>query len=538
MVGRSPARLAALGVAVLVVAGCGAPAATPAASAAPTVDASAPKRGGTLVVAIAKDPPTGNIDITSDVNGFFAFSPVYSSLVEIMPNGAVAPDLASSWTISPDGLRYEFKLSPAKFHDGKPVTSADVKYTMEQVAGKYAPKLTPLYRNVDRTETPNDSTFVFVLKSPSAVFLSSLAHQAAVVLPKHIYEGTDPRENPQNAKPIGSGPFKFKEWVKGDHITLERNPDYFKSPQPYFDQVTFRILPDAGSRVIAFQKGDVDILTGQLVARDQVGELKKIPGVQFNDQDDPPGEELLSFNTTGKILGDVKVRTALVTAIDRSAVVQKAFFGAGAEVPTTHIPVQLKLFHNAVPTLPARDVVKAGQLLDAAGYKVGADGTRFSLRLGYDATNDSDRRSAEVVADNLKDVAVRVNLAPVNSSVVAKQVYTDADFDMYTVSLTSNGDPELGIARFYVTSSIKVSFGNASRYSNPEVDQLFAQGASAVDLKGRQAAYAKIQEILGRDLPTLPLADYTNIDFARPDVGGIKESVGYPFFYIQRLWRK
>ena len=534
---RAAAALAALALVTTVCAGpVAAPAGSPAASAAASAT---PKKGGTLVAVIGRDPATGNMDITSDTNGFFAFTPVYSSLVEIGPNGQVTPDLAKSWTVSADGKRYEFKLNAAKFHDGRPVTSADVKYTAEEVAGKYAPKFTPSYKLVDRVEAPDASTVVFTLKQPSATFLQSLAHHSIVILPQHIYAGSDPRQNPQNSKPIGSGPFKFKEWVKGDHITLERNADYFKPDVPYFDQVIFRILPDAGSRAIAFQKGDIDTLTGQLVAREQVADLKKIAGVQVNDQDDPPGEELLQFNTTKKPFNDLKVRTAFVNAIDRAAVVERAFFGQGAEIPTTHIPKQLKLFHDTTVKLPTRDVAKAGSLLDEAGYPKGANGIRLTVKLAYDQTNDADKRSAEVVRDNLKDAAVQVELQPLDSAVVAKEVYTDANFDMWTVSVTSNGDPELGIARFYTTQSIKVSFGNASRYSNPEIDQAFAQGASTTDLKERQAAYKKVQEILARDLPTLPLADYENIDFARPDIGGVTQSpIGYPYFYIQRLWRK
>ncbi len=523
-------------IATLAVA-CGAPVTGPAASAA---SSGGPKRGGTLVHVIAVDPATGNLNLTSDVNAFFAFTPVYSSLIELRPSGTVAPDLAKSWTISSDGLRYEFKLNAAKFHDGSAVTSADVKYTAEEVAGKYSPKFTPAWKNVDRLETPDDSTIVFVLKKPSATFLQSLGHNGMVVLPKKIYAGTDPRENPQNAKPIGSGPFRFKEWVKGDHVALERNPDYFVSGLPYLDQVIYRVLPDAGSRAIAFQKGDVDTMTGQLVARDQAGELRKIPGVNVNDKDDPPGEELLQFNTTRKPFDNVNVRMAFAYTIDRAAVAERAFFGAGALAPTTHVPRQLTVFHDeSGGKLPERDVAKAASLLDGAGYPKGANGTRMTVKLAYDKTNDSDKRSAEVVRDNMKDVNVQVELEPLDAAVEPKQIYADAAFDMFTVSLTSNGDPELGIARFYITPSIKVTFGNASRYSNPEVDQLFTAGATTIDVSARKAAYAKIQQILARDVPTIPLVDYTNIDFARPEIGGVETApIGYPYFYPQRLYRK
>jgi peptide/nickel transport system substrate-binding protein len=508
---------------------------TPAAAAAEEPG----RRGGTFVGVVASDPQAGNRDTNTDLSSFYGFSPLYSALVHTNANREAVPDLAESWTISPDSKRYEFKLRQnAKFHDGTPVTSADVQYTVEQVVGKYNALAISIFKNIDHLETPDDHTFVMVLKQPVAVLMLSLAQQNMVILPKHIYDGSDPRTNPVNNTPIGSGPFKFKEWVKGDHISLVRADDYYVPGLPYLDAVTLRVIPDAGSRTIAFQKGEIDFLPGQLVAREQVPQLQSVPGVQIDDHSGPPGQELLFFNTTKKPLDDVRVRTALSMAIDHQAIVDRAFFGAGAKASTSHIEIDLGRFHNPSVKLPALDVASANQMLDAAGFARGSDGNRFSLGLSYAPGNDSDRRSAELVKDMLTQVGIAVQATPLDQAIISQQVFTDANFDMFTASVTSNNDPELGKARHYVSSSIGASYGNGSRYNNPDVDQLFLQAAQTIDLDARQTAYWKVQEILARDLPTLPLIDYANIDFHRPEIRGYGTTpLGFPYYRLDNVWR-
>jgi peptide/nickel transport system substrate-binding protein len=504
----------------------------------PTLEPGA-RRGGTFVGVVASDPQTGNRDTNTDLSSFYAFSPLYSALVHTNANREAVPDLAESWTISPDGKRYEFKLRQnATFHDGSPVTSADVQYTVEEVVGKYNALAITIFKNIDHLETPDDHTFVMVVKQPVAVLMLSLAQQNMVILPKRLYQGSDPRTNPTNNAPVGSGPFKFKEWVKGDHITLVRADSYYKSGLPYLDGVTVRVIPDAGSRTLAFQKGDIDFLPGQLVAREQVPQLQSVQGVQIDDHSGPPGQELLFFNTTKKPLDEVRVRTALSMAIDHQAIVERAFFGAGAKPSTSHIEIDLTRFHNPNVKLPALDVAGANQMLDTVGLSRAGGGARFSLGLSYSPGNDSDRRSAELVRDMLSEVGVTVELTPLDQAIITQQVFTDSNFDMFTASVTSNNDPELGKARHYVSSSIGASYGNGSRYSNPDVDQLFSQAAQTIDLDARQTAYYKVQEILARDLPTLPLIDYANIDFHRPEVSGFGTTpLGFPYYRMDNVWR-
>jgi peptide/nickel transport system substrate-binding protein len=521
---------------VLFLTAC-APAATGPASSATGGDT--PRKGGTFVGVITGDPQTGNRDTNTDLNTFYAFSPVFSSLVRVDATRTASPELAESWTVSPDEKTYTFKLRKnAKFHDGSPVTSADVKFTAEEVAGKYQAQAISIFKNVDRIDTPDDNTVVFVLKQPVAIFQLALGQQVMVILPKKIYQGSDPRTNPANSAPIGSGPFKFKEWVKGDHITLVRNDDYYIPGLPYLDQVIYRIIPDAGSRTVAFQKGDIDFLPGQYVAREQAKDLGSVAGVQIDDHSGPPGQELMFFNLTKKPLDDIKVRTAIVMALDQKAFVERAFFGSGAKVATSHIEIDLGAYHNPNVKLPAFDVAKANQALDDAGYKKGSDGTRFKLRIMYSPGNDSDRRSAELVRDQMVAIGISVQSTPLDQAVIAKQVFTDADFDLFNASVTSNNDPELGKSRHYVSGTIGASYGNGSRYRNAEVDQFFAQGAATSNVDRRKDAYWKVQEILARDLPTFPLVDYNNIDFARPEVRGFGATpLGFPYHRLDNVWR-
>lgn len=527
----------------LLLAACapgGGPAASPGVAPGGAAATEAPKRGGTFIGAISGDPQGGSRNTSTDLNTFYAFGPVYSALVYVDASREARPDLAESWKISDDEKTYTFKLRKnAKFHDGKPVTSADVKYTIQEVAGKFNAQAQPTFSRIDSIDTPDDHTLIFKLKQPLAVFLNSLSHQFMMVLPKHLYEGTDPKKNPANEKPIGSGPFKFQEWVKGDHLTLVRNDDYFLEGLPYLDRVVFRIIPDAGSRTIAFQKGEVDFLPGQLVAREQTKELSSVQGVQIDDDSGPPGQELLFFNTTKKPLDDVKVRTAIAMAIDQKAIVERAFFSSGAKPSTSHIEKDLGVFHNPNVKLPAFDPAAAGRALDAAGQPKGPDGTRFSLRLAHPTTNDADRRTAELVRDMLSAVGIKVQVLPYDTATLGSTVFVNAEYDMFTASVTSNNDPELGKARHYISATIGTNYGNGSRYKNTEVDRLFAEGSATVGTEKRKDAYWKVQEILAKDMPTFPIVDYNNVDFHRPEIRGFGATpLGFPYFRIVNVWRK
>jgi peptide/nickel transport system substrate-binding protein len=491
----------------------------------------APKRGGTLIVTISGDPDYLNPNLSSSSDPGWAVSGIYSGLVQLNERIEPEPDLADRWTISPDAKRYEFHIrNNARFHDGSPVTSADVKYTVEEVAGKYLSTFIAQAGNIASTETPDAQTVVFNLKAPSAIFIQVLTLGAVYILPKKYYEGTDLKTNPRNSNPIGSGPFKFKEWVKGDHITLVRNDDYYISGQPYLDQYIARIIPDNTSRVAAFQKGDIDYIGAVYVPRDQIPVLAQVPGVQINKNAGQPGNQLLMFNMKKKPWDDVRVRTAISHAIDRQQIVQKAYAGIAANVAKSAIMAELVNFHDPNTKLPEYDLNKAKALLDEAGLKPGPDGVRLRAEIAYINNLEADRLTATVIRDMLKDVGVQLELKPYETATIGKPVYMDHNFDLHNVGLTSRGDPSIGLERLYTTAGIGIAFGNGPQYNSPENDRLWQEAGSTADTAKRREAFFKVQALLAKDLPALPLVDRQQWEFSRSGFGGIFKS---PYLYYR-----
>ena len=207
-----------------------------------------PRRGGTLILGMAADPSTLNCGIESSQIVAMVTSNIYNGLLHMDEESNPHPDLAQSWEISPDGLVYTFQLRDnVKWHDGQPLTSADVKFSFENLVGKYNARGREAYRNIKAIETPNATTVKISLKKVYSPFLEILTAHDGCIMPKHIYEGGDVFKNPRNNdQPIGSGPFKFKEWQKGSHVTLVRNENYFKKGRPFLDSVIYRIIPNAG----------------------------------------------------------------------------------------------------------------------------------------------------------------------------------------------------------------------------------------------------------------------------------------------------
>jgi peptide/nickel transport system substrate-binding protein len=218
-----------------------------------SAQAPAPSRGGTIVVAIGGEPPHLNPHFTTLPWVWMIGMAVHDSLIKLDVNMKPHPNLAESWTASPDFRTYTFRLvRNARWHDGKPFTSADVKFTFEEVASKLNANGPTLLGALQRVETPDPFTAVMRFSRPHPTLLFYLdVPLTGGLLPKHLYEGTDIRRNPTNAAPIGVGPFKFVEWNRGDRIVLERNPSYHVKDRPYLDRVVFRIARDPAGRVVA-----------------------------------------------------------------------------------------------------------------------------------------------------------------------------------------------------------------------------------------------------------------------------------------------
>ena len=487
----------------------------PAAAAQQT-----PVRGGTVVQVISADPPTLNPGLTTDTQAWSVMGKLFNGLTYLDSEYRSHPDLAESWDISKDGLTYTFKLRrDAKWHDGAPVTSADVKFTYLEVLAKYHPTGRLGYSAVEAIDTPDPHTAVVRLKKPFGPFLFMTNLNSGPVLPRHLLEGTDVAAAEFNRKPVGSGPFRLVEAVKGSHYVLERNPTYFKKGQPYLDRVVLRVMPNAASRVLAFEKGEVDVLYSFFLPREQAARMKGMPGITFKDYMLFPEVITLFFNLKDtKPLGDLRVRQAIAHAIDRQFIADKGYFGL-SKPAISPIPSTLGWAHNPKVPLYAYDPQKAAALLDEAGYK-GPE--RMTLRLAYDPANSAVNKAAEIVAQQLRAVGINVRQTPMERSLMLEKVFKQYEFDIYVHNYTTYGDPAIGVTRAYACDNIHPApFVNVSRYCNPKVDELFAQAATATTRADRARPYFAAQELIVKELPTIPLLEYGDTNVARPRVRNI-----------------
>lgn len=475
-------------------------------------DASAPpKAGGTLTAIIQPEPVILTAALNTAAPTGIVTGSIFDGLVDYDANLKPVPALAESWETSKDGLTFTLHLRDGvKWHDGKPFTSADVKWTLEEVWKKIHPRNQAIFAKVTSVDAPDDRTVVLHLSQPSVAILSSLNSNGAQVLPKHLYEGTDILNNPYNNKPVGTGPFVFKEWSRGNYIVLERNPEYWDKGKPYLDRVVFRVIPDAAARSAALEKGEVQWGVLSPVPLKDAERLAKLPNLRVSTE----GYEWLSpwlfadFNVERGPLKDVKVRQALAQAIDRNAISKVVWFGF-AKPAVSPIPSTLAAFHDAGGIAYDYDPKKAEALLDAAGYKRGPDGARFTLDIDYIPYGDDYKRTAEYLKQALKRVGVEANVRSQDTAAFTRRVYGDRDFDISITWFAAFSDPQVGVNRAYWSGSIgkNIPWTNGSGYRNDKVDALISATQGEGDPAKRIQLFKDLQKTVLTDLPTLPLVE-------------------------------
>jgi peptide/nickel transport system substrate-binding protein len=480
-----------------------------------------PVRGGTLVVAISADPGHLNPAITTSGATHTAAELIYNGLLGRDERGDAVPDLAESWTVEQGGAVYRFRLRDGvTWHDGTRFTSGDVKFTFDEVLLKFHARTKASMGGVlAGIEAPDDRTVVFRFKQPYAPLLQQLDATEAPIVARHVYQGSDPQTNPANAAPIGTGSFKFVAYRKGAEIRLTRNPGYFKRGLPYLDEIVMRVIPDAGTQVLALENGEVDFLwgvPGPQQIRLQADNRFRMAQTSFH----PGGSNCImtvSFNLDRPILKDVRVRRAIALALDRDAFLRQILFGEG-KVAMAPISSEIPWAHTRGLGLPAFDRAEAERLLHAAGWKKEREGARVAR--GVAGVTDGTRlameflhfptfaKYGELMRQHLGAVGVEVTQRPLEPTVFAPTVFKDRAFDTNVISYCNGADPEIGVRRMYHSSQIgPAPFTNAAGYRNDRVDTLFDQGARTVDRDRRTPIYRQIQEILVHELPYVWLVE-------------------------------
>jgi peptide/nickel transport system substrate-binding protein len=477
------------------------------------------KKGGTFIVAAVGDPISFNPDAKIDDYAYPVNQNLYNKLVTLDYNYAIIPDLAERLPdISPDGKTYTFKLRKGvTWHDGKPFTSADVKWTLNTIIEKKGAAASNI-AGIEKVETPDDQTVVVTLKEPSAPWLGFLAWYGTFIMPKHIYEGTDWLENPANMQPIGTGPFKFVEFKKADHVTLEANKGYFKGA-PNVDKVIFAIIPDANTALQAFLNNEVDYMQ----TRPPLTEIKKLQstsGVKCLLKP-TPSRYYLTFNFNRKPFDDRRVRQAIQLAINNGEVAEKALKGIGAAAEFYYTP-SIDWAVNKSAKIPAHNVQEAIRLLDEAGLKPDANGVRIKTNLPYFSGAEWSDMAA-VIKENLKEIGVQVTLEELEIAAWMTKVIDKHDCGLTILNGFQGPDPDNLRLRVGTGGGI-----NVLGYSNKEIDDALAAGKTKMVQAERAPYYFKAQELMAKDLPLAPIAEVAGIFPFKEYVKGmpIEEGLG------------
>lgn len=509
----------------LVAGGCSDDDDTETSTAGTTTTTAAPTRGGTLVVAIDSDPGGLNPATTTSGATHTAAELMYNGLVELDDKSEPKGELAASWDVEGEGAVYRFKLRPGvKWHDGRPFTSADVKYSFDEVLLKlHSRTRASVGAALEAIEAPDEMTVVFRFKKPYAPFLQQLDVTEAPIIAKHIYEGTDPLTNPANQAPVGTGPFKIASYTKGSEVRMDRNPDYFKEGLPYLDAVVMRVIAKPETQVSSLEGGEVGWLFD--VPGPDIERLKGTGNFDTLETAINPGGSncimTVSYNLDRPMFKDVRTRRGIAQALNREQFFERVLFREG-KVAAAPISSGIPFAHaDDLTGMPTFDRAAAQRLLDQAGWKREGSATRAAQ--GVEGVPDGTKLAfeflsfptfvqyGELAKAQLAEVGAEVTVRAVEPPVFADTVFTKRAFDTSIISYCNGADPEIGVRRMYVSSSIgPVPFSNASAYRNPEVDTLFDEAQATLDKDERSTIYRRIQEAVVKDLPYFWIVETTS----------------------------
>lgn len=425
-------------------------------------------------IAMTLEPP--GLDPRANASaaiGQIALYNIYENLTRINQDATVSPMLAKSWSVSDDGLVYTFDLvQGVKFHDGTDFDSADVKYTFEANAAEGSKiKRKKRFVNMAKIETPDAHTVRITLKKPRPTFLFWMGEATAVIVGKESAAANA-------TKPVGTGPFKFVRWVKGDSVLMEKNAGHRDAGSVKLAKVKFRFINDQAAQIAAMMSGDLDLIPFSRAA-ESLGPLKANPdvAVTFGTTE---GETILSTNNKHPALSKLKVRQAIAHAIDRKEIIDGAMFGAGTPIGS-HFAPHNPDYLDLTGTYPL-DRAKSKALLAEAGY---GGGLALSLKLpptGYA------RDGGQIVAQQLNKAGFKITIENVEWPVWLKQVYKQKTYDL---SIVSHVEPmDIGI---YARP------GYYFQYENKDFQDIMAKADGARDPAMRSKYLKMAQKKLATD---------------------------------------
>ena len=501
----------------------------------------------------AQDKPQGfvlKIGTTEDLDSISVFNAyeraatelfllVYDPLVSFDENLKPIPALAESWSVSPDGLEWTFKLRKGvKWSDGTPFTSADVKFTYEATMGSGLGLYESSLEGIKEIETPDDLTVVLHTEEPKANMLQN----PTPILPKHIWEAAKgDYETFEDGALVGTGAFRFHEWKKNEYISLSANPEYYGG-KPEVGAVIFTIFANRDTLARSLESGEIDVALN--LYPDQVAALEKsgtIDILQFSAN----GFTQLAANSWtaseskgNPVLRDARVRQAIDYAMDKKEILSVALGGSGT-IGTTLIPECIPEWHYRLPEGKERsyDPAAAKNLLSSAGcvdtdgdgVREDPSGKKLNLRFLVRSDNTREVKAGQMIQAYLKDVGIATTLSTVDDGALQDAI-DSSDYDLFIWGWGGAVDPTPLLA---ILMTDQIDGNNEPRWSDPAYDELVKRQAALIDNKERQAAVFEAQRLAYEAAPYILLAYDGDIQAMRKDrvKGWVRINGNGPVFY-------
>ena len=483
--------------------------------------------GGVLRVGMQTDPVGLDPHTTNATATRNMLENVYDTLVMFDSSLQIVPGLAESWEASEDGLTWTFKLRPGvTFHNGDPLKASDVAFSLNRVKDPdVASPRSGDFAVVESVTAPDDETVVITLSEPFSPLLSKLAQSLNVVVSEAV---TTANNGDLNGAVVGTGPFKFAEYLPQTRLVLEKNEDFWGrddagNPLPYLDGVTFQFYPEPAARTTAVQTGNADWI--EYVPAADVAVLEADPNVEVVGGLSANFRSLY-LNVTRPPFDNPLVRRALAYAIDEQTVVDVALFGVGGVAATgTTIPAGN---YYAVASSPyvGQDVERARALLEEAGY---ADGFDFDLYVT--STYDFLRTPAEIIQANLAEVGVTANIVAEDWSLYLPTVQ-EGSFDATILGESGQSDPDDFLYDVFHTGG----GGNFGDYSSPELDALLEEGRRASSQEERRRIYEEAQALILEEAPHVFLFHSAQYEALQTYVEGFEHFPNTSYLGLRTTW--
>jgi peptide/nickel transport system substrate-binding protein len=455
--------------------------------------------------------PAGN-SVNSDI---WVMVNIYDLLIRTGNDGKTPmPDLATSWNISKDGLIYTFHLRQGvKFHDGTPLTAADVKFCLDRTRDPKAAWSWTLTA-IKKIEAPDSSTVVITLSHPWAPLLSDLSLFNTGIYPEAYFKKVG--ASYMSSHPIGTGPYMFEKWVRGQYLSLKKYPNYFMANKFPMQRVEYDLIPDANTRLLKVEAGELDV--DNVLPPNQVSAAKSNSAVQVVI--DPSTEtEYFQIYTKAKPLDEVNVRQAINHAIDRAALVKAVLFGYGQ--PANSFIPNGAIDHDPNIPVPTYDLKLAKQYLSKSSVPNG-----FNLTMEVSSGHQEWADTAQIVQNELASLGIKVTLKPENPTTLSND--TQAGKYHMTETLWTNDIPDPDELVAFTANNEPGSWNFQTWYTNPKVTNLSQQAEQTSDSATRQRLYYQIQQIWAHDVWLLALYYVPFINAVSSHVVGFHENpLGY-----------